>query len=102
MVSFNLQISSKIAFFLSRNPASASVSGGDFGSCDWKHLLIAINFKHFFHVIHAATENILDAPRNCWYVAVKVDTGACEKHAFSPSKVSIPDPMTIGYGFYDN
>lgn len=53
-------------------------------------------------MIHAATENIVDAARNCWYVAVKVDTGACEKHAFSPSKVSIPDPMTIGYGFYDN
>lgn len=35
-------------------------------------------------------------------IAVKVSTDACEKHAFSPSKVSITDPMTIGFGFYDN
>lgn len=102
MVSFNLQIFSKIAFFLSRKPASASFSGGDFGSCDWKYLFIAINFRHFLHVTHKATDDILDAPRNYWYVAVKVDTGAWEKYAFSLSKVSIPDPMTIGYGFYDN
>lgn len=35
-------------------------------------------------------------------LAVKVSTDACEKHAFSPSKVSITGPMTIGFGFYDN
>lgn len=35
-------------------------------------------------------------------IAVKVSTDACEKHAFNPSKVSITDPMTIGFGFYDN
>ncbi|XP_029286468.1 RNA-binding protein 5-like [Cottoperca gobio] len=34
--------------------------------------------------------------------AVKVSTDAGEKHAFSPSNVSITDPMTIAFGFYDN
>lgn len=33
---------------------------------------------------------------------VKVSADACEKHAFIPSKVSITNPMTIGFGFYDN
>ena len=46
--------------------------------------------------------NLLNIFRNCWNVAVKVSSDAGEKHAFSPSKVSITDPMTIGFGFYDN
>lgn len=48
------------------------------------------------------SENFLNVFRTCWNVAVKVYTDACKKHAFSPSKVFIPDPMTIGFGFYDN
>lgn len=35
-------------------------------------------------------------------IAVKVSADACEMHVSTPLKVSIADPMTIGFGFYDN